>query len=209
MLHAETQHQETLGRSDGTPGQRFVLQRRPVLAADTPGIARGADRGRGADLDRGRLTSPSPVRTTGTTGSTRPPARCSSGPRCGSADGGLQHYGAVPPRGATLVVTSYRSGGGRRGNIARGQVRVLKTSVPYVARVENRAPAVGGADAETLDDAKVRGPMLLRSRGRAVTAEDFVQLTHEVAPEVARVHCFARRRRRAGAGACACSSCRT
>ena len=35
---------------------------------------------------------------------------------------------------------------------------MLKTSVPYVARVENRAPAVGGADAETLDEAKVRGP---------------------------------------------------
>jgi predicted phage baseplate assembly protein len=31
--------------------------------------------------------------------------------------------------------------------------------------------------------------MLLRSRGRAVTAEDFVQLTHEAAPEIARVHC--------------------
>jgi predicted phage baseplate assembly protein len=88
------------------------------------------------------------------------------------------------------VATAYRSGGGRRGNVTRGQVRVLKTSVPYVARVENRAPAVGGADGESLDEAKVRGPMLLRSRGRAVTAEDFVQLTHEVAPELARVHCM-------------------
>ena len=44
---------------------------------------------------------------------------------------------------------------------------MLKTSVPYVARVENRAAAVGGADAETLDDAKVRGPLLLRARGAA------------------------------------------
>ena len=66
---------------------------------------------------------------------------------------------------------------------------MLKTSVPYVARVENRAPAVGGADGETLEDAKVRGPMLLRSRGRAVTAEDFEQLARDVAPEAARVHC--------------------
>ena len=66
---------------------------------------------------------------------------------------------------------------------------MLKTSVPYVARVENRAAAVGGSDAETLEDAKVRGPMLLRARGRAVTAEDFVQLARDVAPEAARVHC--------------------
>ena len=70
---------------------------------------------------------------------------------------------------------------------------MLKTRVPYVARVENRAPAIGGADAETLDEAKVRGPMLLRSRGRAVTAEDFEELAREVAPDAARVHCVAAR----------------
>ena len=32
--------------------------------------------------------------------------------------------------------------------------------------------------------------MLLRARGKAVTAEDFEELTREVAPEVARVHCL-------------------
>ena len=77
-----------------------------------------------------------------------------------------------------------------RGNIATGQVRVLKTSVPYVARVENRTPAVGGARAEDIEDAKLRGPLVLRSRGRAVTAEDYVELTKQVAPEIARVHCL-------------------
>jgi predicted phage baseplate assembly protein len=79
-------------------------------------------------------------------------------------------------------------------------VRVLKTSVPYVARVENRAAVVGGSDAETLEDAKVRGPMLLRARGRAVTAEDFVQLARDVAPEAARVHCAASREGDEGEG---------
>ena len=74
------------------------------------------------------------------------------GPAVRLADGTLRHYGAVPPRGSTSsLLTSYRSGGGRRGNVTAGQVRVLKTSVPYVARVENRAAAVGGSDAETLD----------------------------------------------------------
>src|SRR3712207_1557827 len=33
--------------------------------------------------------------------------------------------------------------------------------------------------------------MLLRSRGRAFTAEDFEQLARDVAPEAARVHCVA------------------
>ena len=37
-----------------------------------------------------------------------------------------------------LRLEAYRTGGGQAGNVARGQVRVLKTSIPYVARVENR-----------------------------------------------------------------------
>ena len=32
--------------------------------------------------------------------------------------------------------------------------------------------------------------MLLRARGKAVTAQDFEELTKEVAPEVARAHCL-------------------
>ena len=48
------------------------------------------------------------------------------------------------------------------------------------------SPAVGGAEAETLDEAKVRGPMQLRSRGRAVTREDYEELAREVAPDIAR-----------------------
>jgi predicted phage baseplate assembly protein len=87
-------------------------------------------------------------------------------------------------------MSAYRTGGGTKGNIGIGQIRVLKTSVPYVSRVENRRAAVGGAAAETVDEVKARGPMLLRARGKAVTAEDFEQLTREVAPEVARAHCL-------------------
>jgi predicted phage baseplate assembly protein len=68
---------------------------------------------------------------------------------------------------------------------------VLKTSVPYVARVENRAPAVGGVDGESVENARLRGPVTLRSRGRAVTAEDFEHLAREAAPGAARVRCLA------------------
>jgi predicted phage baseplate assembly protein len=87
-------------------------------------------------------------------------------------------------------MSAYRTGGGTKGNITIGQIRVLKTSVPYVSRVENRRAAVGGAAAETVDEVKARGPLLLRARGKAVTAEDFEQLTREVAPEIARAHCL-------------------
>jgi predicted phage baseplate assembly protein len=188
MMHAEVVRHEVIGRSDGTPGQRFALQRRPVVPSEEPTAVEVAD-GDGVET-----WSPVPHFADAVADD-----RCfridafagevQFGPAVRTADGGLRHYGAVPPSGASIVLTSYRTGGGRRGNVARGQVRVLKTSVPYVARVENRAPAIGGADAETLAEAKVRGPMLLRSRGRAVTAEDFEELAREVAPDAARVHC--------------------
>ena len=45
-------------------------------------------------------------------------------------------------RAAHLRLSVYRTGGGERGNVSVGQIRVLKTSVPYVARVENRCGGV-------------------------------------------------------------------
>jgi predicted phage baseplate assembly protein len=74
--------------------------------------------------------------------------------------------------------------------VARGALAVLKSSIPYVARVENRRAAAGGVDGETIENAKVRGPIVLRTLGRAVTTEDYEHLAHEAAPEVARVRCL-------------------
>jgi predicted phage baseplate assembly protein len=48
--------------------------------------------------------------------------------------------------------------------------------VPNVDSVTNFRPAAGGANPETLEDAKLRAPHDLRHRERAVTAEDFADL---------------------------------
>jgi predicted phage baseplate assembly protein len=80
-------------------------------------------------------------------------------------------------------------GGGRRGNVARNAVSVLKSSIPYVSKVQNRRAAEGGVDGEDIENAKVRGPIVLRTRDRAVTMEDYEHLAREAAPEVARVRC--------------------
>jgi predicted phage baseplate assembly protein len=188
MMHAEVVRREVLGRSNGTPGQRFALQRRPVVPWEHPSTL--------DVVDESGVQTWEPVSDFASSAADDHHYRIDHyagvvqfGPAVRLPDGGLRSYGAVPPSGSSMVLTSYRTGGGRSGNVARGQVRVLKSSVPYVARVENRSPAIGGADAETLDEAKVRGPLLLRSRGRAVTAEDFEELAHEVAPDAARVHC--------------------
>jgi predicted phage baseplate assembly protein len=189
-VHAEVVRDEIVGVSDGSPAQRFPLQRRPVVPWEEPSVLRVA----GADgweewqhVEHFAASGPNDrhFRLDAFAG------ELLLGPAVRQSDGSLRWYGARVPKGASLQVTAYRTGGGRRGNVARGQIRVLKTSTPYVSRVENRSPAIGGAEAESLDDAKVRGPVMLRSRGRAVTAEDFEELAHEVAPDAARVHCVA------------------
>jgi len=109
------------------------------------------------------------------------------GPAVRLADGSQQRHGAVPPRGAGVRVPLYRAGGGQAGNVAAGALAVLKASIPYVSRVENRRAGRGGVDGEDIEAAKVRGPIVLRTRDRAVTAEDFEYIAREVAPEVARV----------------------
>ena len=161
-VHAEVVRSEDIGRSDGTPasgsgcsGTRCCRPRRRPCSPCWTGTTSRLDRGEHLRRLRGRrpdfhvdafagevqfapaVRSP-PVKWSATA-PCRPPARA-----CGSRCTGPAAAG---------------------GNVARGQIRVLKTSVPYVARVENRGPAVGGAEAEDLEDAKLRGPMLLRSRG--------------------------------------------
>lgn len=81
----------------------------------------------------------------------------------------LEHqYGAVPRRGAAIAMVAYRTGGGRRGNVQSGTLRFMKSAVPYVTGVINYEPARNGADAESLDQAVLRAPQMLRTRDRAV-----------------------------------------
>lgn len=115
----------------------------------------------------------------------------------GSADAAVmpatldRQYGAIPPRGGRIHMAAYRTGGGLRGNVQAGTVRVLKTAVPYVTHVTNRHAARHGSDGETLEQAVIRVPKLLRSRDRAVTPEDFETLTIQAGGgAVARARCL-------------------
>jgi predicted phage baseplate assembly protein len=188
IVHARVVRDEALGVSDATPGQRFSLQRRPVLPWSGSALT--------VTTGDGHSDWQAVEHFAGTDESTRcfhidPVAgEAVFGPAVRESDGKLTQYGAIPPKSAVLRMSAYRTGGGTRGNVSIGQIRVLKTSVPYVSRVENRLAAVGGAQAETIDELKTRGPLLLRTRGKAVTAEDFEQLTLEVAPEIGRAQCL-------------------
>ncbi|KQY24993.1 hypothetical protein ASD16_05900 [Cellulomonas sp. Root485] len=194
--NAEQVREEALGTSDGTAGQVLHLAYPPVvLDREDPlvlevgippedGIGPATweewtaveDFGASGPTDRHVTVDP-------TTGEIR------FGPSVRLEDGSERRFGAIPARGAALRVRGYRTGGGARGNVAARSVSVLRSSIPYVAAVYNRRAAAGGVDGEDVDNARTRGPLELRGRGRAVTVEDYVAVVHEAAPELARVHC--------------------
>ena len=99
-------------------------------------------------------------------------------------------YGRTPVRGSVLRFTRYRYGGGVIGNVGANTLTVLKSSIPYIAEVTNRRAAAGGLDPESLDAARFRAPMAIKSRDRAITASDFEFLAKEASRRVARARCI-------------------
>jgi predicted phage baseplate assembly protein len=191
-VNAEIITDEVVGTSEGVPAQRFALRHHPVV----PG---GRRFGRQLDVTlHDTVERWEQVESFADSG---PESRhfviepstgeVVFGPAVRGADGELQCYGAVPPKDAGILIKEYRTGGGRRGNVARGAISVLKSSVPFIAEVTNRRPATGGTDGEDIENAKVRGPLALRTRHRAVTAEDYEYHAGAAAKEVARARCVA------------------
>ncbi|MCT2543552.1 MULTISPECIES: putative baseplate assembly protein [Streptomyces] len=186
--HAETVLDVPLGVSEGVAGQRFSVSRAPLLLDGEPPVVQVSSAegwqvwtavehfGASAPHDRH-------VRIDAVSGEFAFP------PEVREPDGTMRSYGAVPEKGAQLRIPRYRTGGGAAGNVARGAINVLRSSVPYVAGVDNREAAGGGVDGETVENAKVRAPNILRVQERAVTAGDYEAIAREAAPSLRRVRC--------------------
>ncbi|MCP4366866.1 MAG: putative baseplate assembly protein [Deltaproteobacteria bacterium] len=100
--------------------------------------------------------------------------------------------GKIPPSRLkdNIKCEIYYVGGGSIGNVRNNTISILETSFPSIEAVGNPDPATGGADAETIENAKLRGPWSLKHRHRAVTLEDFEKLSLEASGEVAKAKCF-------------------
>jgi predicted phage baseplate assembly protein len=187
--HSDRAPREVLGTSTGKPDQVFTTRYTPVLPrahdevievidGDTATVwEEVADFVNSGPDDRHYVWN-------STTG------EVSFGPLIRYPDGSLHQHGAVPREGSLIVATGYRYGGGAAGNVGPGTLTAMRTSLPYVDRVENLFPATGGVDAESVDNAKRRGPHSLRAGGRAVTVDDFERLAAEADPAIARVRCL-------------------
>ena len=189
--HSARADGEVLGVSDGTPGQVHQLRNHPVLKPQTGETVEAQDPESG-DWERWELRDS----FVGSTEFDRHfcldvvSGEIEFGPAIRESDGGWTQYGAVPPKGAVLRMTSYRHGGGRAGNVAAEALSVLRSPIPGVDTVTNPEPALGGVDAEPIDHARARAAMEIRTRYRAVTAEDFEFLAGEASPRVARAVCL-------------------
>jgi predicted phage baseplate assembly protein len=188
--HAITVENELLGRSDGSPGQIFELRFSPVLqrhSGETLQVT--AESGEWVDWQEvGDFSNSAGDDRHFTLDSVSGEIRF--GPSLRQPDGDMRVFGAIPARGSQIRFSRYRYGGGVIGNVQRGKLRVLTSTMPYVDRVQNRFPAVGGTDVESIQLAKTRAPSIIRAQNRAVTAEDYEFLTREAAREVARVRCI-------------------
>ncbi|MEY2514376.1 MAG: hypothetical protein QOJ89_1734, partial [bacterium] len=188
--HAEHVDDEIIGESDGTPGQSFTVLRPPMLAPSEDEWLEVRDHERGEWQRWGVRESFDECGADDHVFVCDPAhGTIELAPAVRQVDGGWRYYGAVPPKGATLRMSRYRSGGGLRGNVAPGTLNVLKSGPPGIASVFNPAGARGGVDPEQLDSVQMRGAMELRARHRAVTAEDFEYLARQASPRVARAVC--------------------
>ena len=189
-VNASVVVEETLGEAEGVSGQRFSLHHGPVVAGiDDPIVEISSEAG---------WTEWKRVEHFAESGDDDPhyvldfaAGEIVFGPLVRLPDGTTRRYGAAPPPGAVVRIRGYIVGGGARGNVRAGALVSLGSSIPFVTSVENRYPATGGTTGETLEEAMRRGPLLLRTRERAVTTEDYEALAREAAPEVARVRCVA------------------
>ena len=188
--HSEIISVEPLGRSDGAPGQTFEFSVTPILP-------RRADETLEVETETvGVFESWQEVTNFSTSGPDDPHFTCDSvtgkitlGPSIRLPSGQERQYGRIPRQGLALRFSRYRVGGGVVGNVGKNTLTSLKTSIPYIAAVDNPEPAVGGTEAETIEGAMMRGPQVVRSSPRAVTAADYERLAYEASPDVARARC--------------------
>jgi hypothetical protein len=85
--------------------------------------------------------------------------------------------GAIPSTGIDNIRGSYRIGLGISGNIDAKTLTSIVGSNPAIKSITNPLPATGGTDHESEAEAKLRGPTTMKTLDRAVSLDDYENLT--------------------------------
>lgn len=177
--HGETIARELLGTGDSTiPFQQFVLKQRPMTRVPRAGAPNGAAptlevrvAGLAWQLVEQRFGLPPDDRVF--------TARADDEQRT-TVEFGDGHNGARLATGAE-VTARYRKGLGRDGNVRAGTLTTLLAKPTGLRSATNPAPAVGGADPESLEVARTSAPETVRTLGRIVSLRDFEDAARESA----------------------------
>jgi hypothetical protein len=206
VSQVETIQNEVLGSATAQPDQVQFIRRTPVLAGQAIEV-RELDGARAVielplliqDLKKQGMTE-ADVRTVADRRSgqiSQVWVRWQERPHLFFSDSGDRHYliersrGRVrfgaripPPGNDNIVARSYRSGGGLAGNVGSGAINQLLTGV-LVKGITNPRAAQGGADGERPEAVLERGPLAVRNRRQALSADDYEALAREASPAVA------------------------
>lgn len=101
--------------------------------------------------------------------------------------------GMLPPIARdNLTAFVYQSGGGSLANreVKAGDIKNLRSFLPFIDKVTNLLDASGGSDSESAADVLERGPQTIKNRDRAVTIEDFVWLARQASTLVHQAKCL-------------------
>ncbi len=87
--------------------------------------------------------------------------------------------GMIPTAGAEVIARSYRHGGGGAGNVGTATQWSAAASLVGLDSVISERPATGGRDEQKVEELTEVAPRILRSRDRAITAEDYAALASQ------------------------------
>lgn len=190
-FHGRLVAAEDLGRGTGTGGLELQLRQAPVIAASQDG---DGDLVIGIELASDE-PSPDQARVRVHDGlryhiwqevasfagcspeapvflADRQAGRIRFAPVARRRDGGVLAPLAGVPAAGRRILAWYRTGGGLAGNLPAGVLDQWRDPVPDL-KVLQTAPARGGREGETLDQALIRGPQELHDLQRIVTARDY------------------------------------
>ncbi len=186
--NASTVTNELVGSADGRPGQLLALGNRNVLD-------RTLELAVQEEPDRPLVTWREVESLDAAAPNDRVFALDREAGTVTFGDGVRGRIPALVPRAGNIVAVRYRHGGGKAGETGVATITSLESARAGLSGVTNPVVATGGADAETLDEAKVRARRELATRSRAVTRDDFEWIARQTPTvRVARAQIVPRRR---------------
>lgn len=98
-------------------------------------------------------------------------------------------YGNIPNLGSEIIVKKYSITAGKQGNLPAKKINVLQESINYIDSVTNIVSCVGGQDGDTIDELKHFAPSVLKTMQRAVSAQDYENLSYQYSRYIKKAKC--------------------